>query len=483
MDALWVGVGAGVVSLGVGIWLYERALSRRRQGRKFGASGYVSLLLLLAGVALLVGVAAYMPPRTPSNSAAETAVLNHPAPVDASATVVYLSQGVETSSTSRASTYTYMLIGLAARTGAIRWQRALPNCQPALVDCRLPQYAVDGGISYVAVPAANGAMVAAYRDIDGASLWQTTLPSSQLDVAIAAHDDNVYVLGTARQSPPPQPAQRLQWLRTVFALHATDGTQRWSSGTLINEVVAGTLLATPDAVCLATQVEVQAYRARDGASVWQAHPDAGNLYVVPFGGVPPVLADGVMYLPTYSSGVSAVRASDGSLLCKAGDGLTMPTTAVAGNTLYVSAGLPGPHVRQQDGTYTNLETVYAYDAATCTLRWRYATASLNSARGLVAGDETVYVNADDGIHALRAADGKVVWHRDAVNYGARDAGWKFDVQPTILGDTLFVTSPLLSHTRNIFGAFGTDGLMHVFAIAPDGSDYWHTPVGHVTSFR
>ncbi|HEV8193583.1 MAG TPA: PQQ-binding-like beta-propeller repeat protein [Ktedonobacterales bacterium] len=132
----------------------------------------------------------------------------------------------------------------------------------------------------------------------------------------------------------------------------------------------------------------------------------------------------------------------------------MPTIAVAGNRLYVAAGLPGPSVRQQDGTYTNLETVYAYDAATCTLLWRYATASLNSARGLVAGDETVYVNADDGLHALRAADGRGLWHRNAVNTGLRDAGWKFAAQPGILGDTLFVTSPLLAHTRPIFRAVG-----------------------------
>ncbi|HEV8193582.1 MAG TPA: hypothetical protein VGP82_19160 [Ktedonobacterales bacterium] len=160
-------VGVGVASLGVGIWLYVRALTRRRSGRNFGASGCLTLFLLLAGVALLVGVAAYVPPEAPSNSAAQTAVFHRPAPVDAGATVVYLSQAVETSSTSRASTYTYTLIGLAARTGAIRWQRALPNCQPALVDCRLPQYAVDNGIAYVALPATNGAAVAAYRGADG----------------------------------------------------------------------------------------------------------------------------------------------------------------------------------------------------------------------------------------------------------------------------------------------------------------------------
>jgi outer membrane protein assembly factor BamB len=282
------------------------------------------------------------------------------------------------------------------------------------------------------------------------------------------------VVGIARQSPPPQPAQRLQSLRTVVALRASDGVQHWSSGTLIDDYAAvGTLIATSDAVYLTTRDRVQAYRASDGKSLWTAQPDEGDIFPML-----PLAAGGVLYLPTYGSGVSAVRASDGTRLCKAGDNLNIHAIALAENMLYVAAELPTSHVRQQDGTYTNTETIYAYDAATCTLLWRYDTASLSAARALVAGSSTVYVVTDNGgIDALRAADGKLLWHRDGV--GLRDTGWAFGAQPAMIGDTLFVTAPLLYRTLNVFAS---DGLMHIYAIAPDGSDYWHTPVGHVTSF-
>jgi outer membrane protein assembly factor BamB len=470
MGALWVVVGVGVASLGVGIWLFARALARRRHGREFGAFGCLRLLLLLAATALLSG---YVPLFALPNIAVESAVFHRPAPVDASATIFYLSPAWELYRGPQ-HTSTDMLIGVAARTGAIRWQRMWPTCQPAHAACGLPEYAVDSGVAYVAVPAADGVTVTAYRGTDGASLWQTRVSGSQPVVAIAASDDTVYVVGIARQSPPPQPAQRLQSLRTVVALRASDGVQHWSSGTLIDDYAAvGTLIATSDAVYLTTRDRVQAYRASDGKSLWTAQPDEGDIFPML-----PLAAGGVLYLPTYGSGVSAVRASDGTRLCKAGDNLNIHAIALAENMLYVAAELPTSHVRQQDGTYTNTETIYAYDAATCTLLWRYDTASLSAARALVARSSTVYVVTDNGgIDALRAADGKLLWHRDGV--GLRDTGWAFGAQPAMIGDTLFVTAPLLYRTLNVFAS---DGLMHIYAIAPDGSDYWHTPVGHVTSF-
>jgi outer membrane protein assembly factor BamB len=468
MGALWVIVGVGVASLGVGIWLFARMLTRRRYGQNFGAFGCLSLLLLLAGTALLAG---YVPLIALPNIAVETAVFNQPAPVDASATVFYLSQAAETLSTSRTSTYTYTLIGVAARTGAIRWQRALPSCQPAHAACVLPKYAVADGIAYVAVPTARGITVAAYRGTDGALLWQTKVSGSQPVVAIAAGGDTVYVLGFLIQ---PQTPQQGQSLRSISALRASDGVQRWSSETLVDAYSTGALLAAPDAVYLTTPAEVQTYRASDGRSLWNAQPDPGDIFPML-----PVAAGGVIYLPTYGSGVSAVRASDGSRICKAGGNLAIHAIALAGSTLYVAAALPGP-LTDGHGRFINPETVYAYDATTCMLLRQYAIASASGARALIAGGDTIYVVMDNGgIHAVRTADGKELWHRDEVTESPQYAGWAFAAQPVMLGDTLFVTSPLLFRSLRLFSS---DGQIHVFAIAPDGSDYWHTPVGHVITF-
>jgi outer membrane protein assembly factor BamB len=258
-------------------------------------------------------------------------------------------------------------------------------------------------------------------------------------------------------------------------LRASDGARLWSNETRLPEYAQSTLIATPDAVYLATQDEVRAYRASDGKSLW-THTNPDYPRVLP----PQVVVGGsTAYLPNVG-GFAAVRTSDGSTICAANNNLEVHALALAGNTLFIAAQRPGP-VSDSHSRVINPEAVHAYDATTCTQLWRYATASNNSARALIAGDDTVYVNADDGIHALRAADGKVLWQRAQVNFPRLAAGWTFAAQPTVLGDTLFVTSALLYGSGSLF-SFEADGLMHIFAIAPDGSNYWHTPVGHVVTF-
>lgn len=134
---------------------------------------------------------------------------------------------------------------------------------------------------------------------------------------------------------------------------------------------------------------------------------------------------------------------------------------------------------ERPSSLVNPETVYAYDATTCEPLWQYATTSSNGAQALIAGNDAIYICADDGIHALRATDGKLLWHRGPAYTGITGGGWTFaQIQPTALGTTLFVTAPVLSG-----GILNFNGRVHLYAFGgADGFEYWNVPVGHLTTF-
>ena len=124
MGIVWSLAGAGVVAIGLGGWLFVRA-HRRRQGRVFGVLGGV--VLILAAIVLL---ACYLPVFLLPDVAAETAVFNKAAPVNASDTVFYISPADIYGAPPTVPIDT--LIAIAARTGAIRWQRTLPGTHSQL---------------------------------------------------------------------------------------------------------------------------------------------------------------------------------------------------------------------------------------------------------------------------------------------------------------------------------------------------------------
>ena len=460
MGIVWALVGAGAAGMALGIALLIFALSHRR-GKVFGILGGVALIL-----AALILLACYLPVFVVPDVAANSAVFNGPAPVDASATVFYLSPAEEGAlGTPHASNDT--LIAVAARTGAIRWQRALPGT--------VSSYVTDGDAAYVATArdrSVSTFMLAAYRASDGALLWQTALAGGLLGANLAADGGRVYV-PVAVNEPQPQ--------IEIVALRASDGAQLMSIGTGLSLYASLTLTAAPDAVYLDSGNGVQVYRASDGKPLWQdTQVEPGPRLVLP------VVANGVVYLagagevldgiPT--GGLSAVRASDGTTICAASHDLVVHAIALGGNTVYVAAERPGPSTDGQ-ARLVNPETVYAYDATTCAPLWQYATTSSNGAQALIAGNNAVYIGADDGISALRAADGNVLWHRGPAYNGIIGGGWMFaQVQPAVLGSTLFVTAPVLSG-----GIVRFDGRVHLYAFGgADGSDYWNVPVGHRTTF-
>lgn len=454
MGTLWAWLGVGVAGIGLDIVLIVVAIKYRR-GRAFSILGGVVLML-----ATIILLACYVPVIVLPDVAADSAVFNGPAPEDASATVFYVSPRDVQSAQPNNDT----LIAVAARTGAIRWRRTLPTYTSVFVSYEPTTSVAEDGVAYVTTQAVQGVTVGAYRGTDGALLWQTTISGGTAGAQLVANGDAVYI---------PIGVLQPHLTQGIVALRASDGTQLWRVETGTS---GGTLIATPTVVYVSGGTSMQAYRASDGKPLWK---QAQYLWRSPLQTVAGASA-AAAYLLGADGSFTAVRASDGSTICSgAGDNLQIHLLALGKNTLYIAAQRQGD-LTDGHGKLTNPETVYAYDATTCAPLWHYATASGNYARGLIAGDNTVYVLADDGIHALRAADGTVLWHRAAANPNSPGADWGFSVQPALADSTLYVTSvvPL----GGIQFSRALRGRLHLYAIGPDGSDYWQIPVGQANTF-
>lgn len=443
MGFVWAVAGAGVVCIGLALVLINVAI-RRRKGRALSILGSVALTL-----AALVLLACYLPVFVLPEVAAESADFHAPAPVAASATVFYISPADMYGGTPSVPTDT--LIAVAARTGAIRWQRTLPGTRS--------QLAVEGDVAYVATfqsSPARAVMVAAYRGADGALLWQLIVADSFPHAILAASSGTVYFLtGTGIPNQANQQSE-------IIALSALDGMRLWSvAGPTNIYVLDGMLIATPDAVYLTTLNSLYAYRSSDGGSLWQR---TGQFIVAP------VVGAGAVYLPLSAGGFVALREDNGAVICQVGKGFDVVSGALEGDTLYLSVLILGP----ESPPYPS--AVYAYDAATCTPRWHVA----NIGGDLVAGGGVVFVEAVSDVIALRGADGKVLWQRDAPNTTLRGTGWALAARPARLDSTFFATSALLSGGIHILGG---DGWIHLYAFnGVDGFEYWNVPVGHHTTF-
>lgn len=443
MWIVWALVGVGVAAIALGAWLFVRGHRRRKGGALNSAAGVV---LILAAIVLL---ACYLPVFVLPDARADSAVFNQAAPVDASATVFFVSSAEADSDGPTFPTDT--LVAIAARTGAARWQHALPGTRS--------QIAVAGGIAYTATLLASDTesiRVAAYRGTNGALLWQATTADGLPHAELAAAGDAVYFL-TGPSAPSSQ--------ATIVALRSADGTQLWSAEIGIDTSTAlPTLIATPDTVYLASTPSVQAYDAREGRLLWMHTQVSGH----------PAIGEGVAYLPLTRGGFIAVRASDGTVICQAGGNLVTELSALEGDTLYLSG-----FIQSSAGEAPPYPSAfYAYNAATCTPRWHAGYV----ASDLIASGGNVYmIAADSGtVTGVRSSDGKALWHSDAVTSRLSGMGWRFAAQPTLLGTTLYATSGIMGGGIHVFGGYGW---VHLYAFgARSGFNYWHEPIGHRTRF-
>jgi outer membrane protein assembly factor BamB len=379
-------------------------------------------------------------------------VFNGPAPVPTGAVAYYLSN------LSPLAGQPSSLIAVQASTGKQVWQHELPS--PGI------RVSADADAVYVLSSNISSTEVFALAGATGALLWQRTLSGATVV------SDPLLVGGTlilnlnTLASPTPQ---------QILALRPADGQQLWSAQVGLYDASAVgplQLIPSPDGKVLYDVPNVSTIEARgigDGRLLWVNTniQTSGQVVVGP---------DAVYVLPQFGSltafAVSALANQTGTPLWQFGDHDFFNGGTVSGDTLYLTAQHNGT-ARDDSGRLTNPETVYALDAHTGVLRWKFATQSANSGY-LAAGPAGVFIQADDGIHALRPANGAVLWHSSAQN------NWIFPRTSLFIGSVIFfeAVQTLPPETLSLLGQ--SKGQAYLYAVnAAQGDLYWSAPVGPV----
>jgi outer membrane protein assembly factor BamB len=440
-----------LVVLAFALWLLVAAVRRRRWTSLFQVVPALGLLALGAlALALLVpyifGLNAPHPPHP---------FFNRLAAVPAGTVVYYQS------SPNRGDNQ-LILYGVEGQTGKFLWQRTVPGIDTTV--------APTAGVIYAASfqpGVIHGVQVLALDGATGSVLWQHIIPGSYVPSASLLAGDTL-LLGTTADSYPDR--------QQVFALRPSDGAQLWSVqvGSGSDSTSTPRLFSGSSVLYVQSSTFVlQARRLTDGNLLWTRNSIQSQVVAGP----------DAVYDLSASGSVTAYRAQTGAQLWQYGNNDLSDTAGVfSSGTLYVTARHNGP-ITDASGNLINPETVYALDAATGQPRWTFATHS-SSPGQLAGGSDTVYIRADDGIHALRASDGAHLWHSDP------HSGRTFSLlAPSTgllapsAGSTLYLTSlRILPHEAfNLFAP--QQGQPYLYAVnVADGSDNWGVPVGPVLSF-
>jgi outer membrane protein assembly factor BamB len=200
--------------------------------------------------------------------------------------------------------------------------------------------------------------------------------------------------------------------RTLYALDATSGDQKWSFSALDGirstpAVVDGTVYVGSD------DNRLYALDAASGKEQWHFEDE----FAVDSS---PTVTDGTVYVGNGNEKLYALDADTGDTewVFEISGGMATTPAVVDGLVYGVSGGHPGK--------------VYAVDAATGTEQWRFTTViKLYTAPAVVAG--TVYVGSDDKhLYALNASDGSEQW--------SYETGPIWDSSPAVMGKTVYVGS-------------------------------------------
>lgn len=423
-----IATGIALFALAIAIWLIVGGIRRHR---------WLSLLRIPPIVCCLALVALLVPTIFGLNG--PHPFFNKPAPVS-SGRLIFL-RGNPDPSSGRSP-----LFGVSAQTGKTLWQHQLPSAAIRLL--------TDGQVLYTITYLTGATQVAAFNVTDGTPLWQCVLPNTYVN-------DSPILAGGALYLDTVSSPSNVQ----LLAIRAVDGKQLWSDPIdLANADGPWNIAATADILYIQPNGStIQARRRADGKLLWTQSVNTGNVVV---GGESMAAGPDAVYVCAEYGAVTALSPSSGAVLWTYGNHDFFHSAAFAGNTLYVTA-------QQSASVGESPETVYALDANTGTLRWQVATQSRN-AGALTVGDGPIFVQADDGIHALRLTDGTVLWHSEPHN------GWTFADTAPILGSVLYVSAleTLPPETLTFFAP--SKGQMYLYALnTADGSAYWGATVGPV----
>jgi outer membrane protein assembly factor BamB len=174
---------------------------------------------------------------------------------------------------------------------------------------------------------------------------------------------------------------------TTYALNASDGAVRWEvSGSGLGAVVLaanGTVYGTAGGNIL------YALNASDGSRRWQFQIGSGSLDAAP------AVANGVVYIGSGDGDnhLYALNTNTGSVLWSYQAGPIQSSPVVSNGVVYFTAGD---------------SSLYAMSASDGTLLWRYKVGEMYPDMPVFANG-VVYLAAD-GLYALDAHSGKLLWH-------------------------------------------------------------------------
>jgi outer membrane protein assembly factor BamB len=444
-------IGIALVVLALALWLLIAAVRRHRWTSLFQV---VPALGLLAVVALLVPYIFGLNAPHP--------FFNRPAAVPAG-TVVYYQSGPN------GTDARVTLFAVDGQTGKTRWQRPMPSTP---------------GFEMAITPAESAVYVATYSfqpdqssvshvlALDGASgsvLWQRTIPGRYYSTPPLLAEGTLF-LGMGVDKPSP--------IQQLVALRPSDGATLWSVqvGSESISALAPRLFASSGVIYVQpSNSDFQARRLTDGKLLWTSNHSRAIQGQIVAG--PDAVYDLISYGGTaaYSPAtITAYNAQTGAQLWQYVRNDFLHDATFADNTLYVSAQHAGINGNSDaSGHLINPEALYALDAATGQLRWTYATHSANSG-ALAAGPGIVYIAADDGIHALRPADGSLLWRSDP------HMSWGFARTAPIVGSTLYVTAVQSLPPEKLALFLADKGQGYLYAVsAADGSANWGVALGPV----
>jgi outer membrane protein assembly factor BamB len=443
-------IGFALVCLALALLLAAVIVRGLRRRRWF--------VLIAVAPALCLIVLASLPVPYIFGIGAPHAVFNRPAPVPTTANAYYLSNLSPISWQPQQP----LLIATQASTGKILWQHTPSGTHG---DMYITE---DADAVYAAVYSTSSATVStevfALDGATGAIRWQRSLPDTAVYSAPLL-EGGALVLSSFSSDSPTSISQQF------LALRPADGQQLWSVHV---SPAANTfrLASSPDPSIFYVLPNSSALEARsisDGRLLWANTQVSGRVVFGP---------DAIYELSEYGSvtaySIANFAAQTGVTLWQFGDHDNFHAGALVGDTLYVTAQHSGP-IGNSAGKITNPETVYALDAHTGALRWKFATQSGNSG-SLAVSPIGIFIQADDGVHALRPADGAVLWHSPAQN------NWLFFTTPTFIGPVIyfFAVQILPPETLTILG--GSKGQAYLYAVnATNGNLYWGVPVGPVVT--
>ncbi len=266
-----------------------------------------------------------------------------------------------------------------------------------------------------------GETVSAMQSSDGTSLWRTQFNYERSYTTPTVADGIVYVATDSFSS-----STGISTGGIVHALRASDGTTLWTYS-ISNSIRGGASVYVADGIAYVTASPngysaLYALQASTGKLLWQHKVDKEDF------ALPQSVANGVVYTGSYDfsnnrGNAYAFSTSDGSTLWKYQmpvDVNGYPQSAIVDKgVVYIASPqsynrFQYPYDPSKDIQNTN-STVYALQANTGTLLWKYqidrdsSFLKLEIADGILYASSASQKNSNGSVFALQASNGSLLW--------------------------------------------------------------------------